>query len=291
MDFSEDKETVDELRKYDARACRWETIRYLQLSIFFEPSFVSGVICFGFVIIGILLMTLFELGVGGLFLCAIGTYILFLIIEFVFYKLNDRKSKEIAKLLKDKYGPIRNTYIENKANELGCTSIDATTLDIKKKEWDYPMTTGYIKCLFNIMTYIHSSPDNYGDILIRSIPDGQEIYLKDKIDEKAEKDGYKRLDVGVAEFNKKYKVYTKDVVKARTYFSATMIQNFINKRVNIDYRVFGNNIYLDWRPSFISPEFNFITNDIVYYFNEVDNYFNSLLEFKGMVENDSIILK
>jgi len=304
MDFTEDNKLVEESRKYNKKANRWGEWFGAQLT--FNPD--AGFLCvlgkIGYLFLGFVVMSALSLGFGGFLISTLIIYAVLLVIKLVFWKTNEHKAKSIWKTLNDKYIPIRNEYMEKKAEEIGCTSKDKATTDTFKKEWDLPSANGYIKGQSHVFTYIYSSLDNYGDIVIKCIPKDETDYSNELsmlriMDEKYKNEGYSQLDVGVSKFNEKYRVYTKDMVKARTYFSATMIQAYLTKKMGIDYKILGNNIYLEWNPygqndydRLLSHDFNFIAHDVTYYFEQVDNYFKQMLDFRDVVENgDMFVLK
>ncbi len=285
MDFTEDSKLVEQGRRFYKKSARWQT--WFEDQLVFEPGSPMTIVTkLGYFILGFLIKEMFALGWAGFFLSSVICYFAILIFKRIMWKKNEKKETKIWNSLNAKYIPLRNEYIENKAEEIGCTSINKETTDMREKEWDLPCKSGYIKGDWCSKTYIHSMQDNYGDIVIIGEKRMAETENQYEMDETYKKEGYSVLDVGVSDFNKRFRVYTKDPVKARTYFSATMIQDYLNKGMDIDYKVLGNNLYFEVSGVTITPELNFVDNDISYYFEEAEYYFEKMLEFKSASESD-----
>ncbi|SDA71459.1 hypothetical protein SAMN02910368_02232 [Lachnospiraceae bacterium G11] len=308
----EDADFVKRGRRYAKIADFWDDRFHGQLD--FDMSGFHGVlkvlsiICY--LILGLIVGTI--MGIKSVLLAAIvGGLILwgvFLSIKYLNIKIFEDKAKKIWEALREKYTPLRNKYLEEQAIKYGCTSVNPETIEMNLKEWDMPALGGYIKGTRNMFTYVFSSMDNYGDIVVKSIPQKPESdYMWDikKVLENMDKEytdnGYTVLDVGVDEFNDKYRVYTKNEVKARTYFSASMITTFLESGIEkVDYRIFGNNIFVNidhkiWGDKMvlgeevigISQQLDFKCTDIRYYFDEVRRYFNAMRDFKNQMENEN----
>ena len=290
MDFSEDNKLVNLGRKYKKKAIDWNC-RY-DGQLMFEPESIITIIGkFGYLFLGYFVKKNLNLGWGGFILSTIVIYVIFLLVKRILWKVYEKKANSIWKSLSAKYMVLRNDYIENKATEIGCTSVNKESTNIKEKEWDLPCESGYIKGNWCSKTYIHSMADNYGDIVImgETTVANNDIW---KLDAEYQAKGYSMLDVGVSDFNKRFRVYTKDPVKARTYFSATMIQDYLNKGMGLDYTVYGNNLFFEFQGVSISPEFNFNDDSIEHYFYEVDHYFKDMLKLKADAQsNENFMFK
>ncbi len=314
----EDADFVKKGRRYAKIADFWDDRFHGQL-VFDMSGFhgvlkVLSIICY--LVLGVIVGGIMGIK-SGLLAAIVGGLILWVVslsIKYLFVKIYEDKAKKIWEVLREKYTPLRNRYLEEQAIEYGCTSVNPETIEMNLKEWDMPALGGYIKGTRNMFTYVFSSMDNYGDIIVKSIPKEPvpSIYAFDRkvldpvialnsMDKEQMDNGYTILDVGVDEFNDKYRVYTKNEVKARTYFSASMITTFLESGIEkVDYRVFGNNIFVNidhkiWEDKMvvgeevigISQQLGFKCADIRFYFDEVRRYFNAMRDFKNQIENEN----
>lgn len=274
--------------KYDERV-GYSTKYFFEVYTFYTPyRWISTLAYFVFMF---LLWGELELSGKKPLLFTIILFFVFLIIKLILRANYKKKYQSILDRLEKKYADLRNQYLENKMSSNGFINNSSSSLDITKKNWIGDYLDGRINIYPSNFTFVINLENDYGEVL------AYEGINSDLLENNLNNKTMSRLQVGFTEFDSKYYILSNNLVKARNYFSASMVDGLLKNPGMIsqfDFNIYikNNTLYLSKAiSSILDGEVNLKENTVEHYIEQIDFWHEEVISDVSCIDSSKLLFE